>query len=122
MDGPRLVLTVFSLQQLVEELDAGIGIGIAGTRDIIELTAHIVGGQTSTLLAENLILLVRTDNRQVVSHLHIVVFTEELIVMIVPDLIDFIEHRWTDGKSAECADHGLTALLRAVVVDHIHQT
>ena len=42
--------------------------------------------------------------------------------MIVPDLIDFIEHRRTDGKSAECADHGLTALLRAVVVDHIHQT
>ena len=63
---------------------------------------------------------VATDNSQAVGHVHIVLFAEERVVMLLPDGVYLIEQFWRCGVRTQLADDVLAALLRTVLAQQVH--
>ena len=120
LECPRLLLAVLGVQHLVEQPGAQGWVGTADAADIVELPALVVGLQPFALGSQHRVVSVATDRGQAVGHVHVVLFTEEGVVVLLPNGVDLVEQFGRGGIGAQLADDILPALLRAVLAQEVH--
>ena len=82
------------MEHLVEQFGAQCWVRTADTTDIVELPSLVFSLQTLTLCSQHGVIGVATDNGQTVGPVHVVLFVEERVVMLLPDGVDLIEQFW----------------------------
>ena len=85
------------MEHLVEQFGAQGRVWTTNATDIVELPSLVLALQALTLCSQHGMVGVATDDGQTVGHVHIVLFVEERVVMLLPDGVDLIEQFWRCG-------------------------
>ena len=82
------------MEHLVEQFGAQCWVRTADTTDIVEFPPFVFCLKTLTLCGQYGVVGIATDNGQAVGPVHVVLFVEERVVMLLPDGVDLIEQFW----------------------------